>query len=66
MEIIHRRGMYHTWEVDTGVGGRETYMVSFPRLLKLVSCPVDGGPTKAYMPGRIKKKICTGTGRPKW
>ena len=30
MEIIHRRSVEQKLEVDTGVGGRETYVVSFP------------------------------------
>ena len=28
--------------VDVGVGRNETYVVSFPRVLKLVACPIDG------------------------
>ena len=36
------------WEVDTGVGGRETYVLSFPRVLTSVACPVEVFPDRSH------------------
>ena len=42
VEIIHRRILDQTQEVNTGVGGRDTYKVSFTQVLTLVACLVEG------------------------
>ena len=39
--------------VDVGIGGTDTYMVSFPWVLKTVACPVDRCPARAYNLRRI-------------
>ena len=40
--------------VDVGGGGPEIYKVLFPRILKLVECPVEGRPERAKPPGRLR------------
>ena len=40
--------------VEVGGGGLEVYKVSYPRVLKLVECPVEGFPTKAKTSGRLR------------
>ena len=35
----------------------EVYKVSFPRILKLVDCPVEGCPTKENLPGWLREKF---------
>ena len=39
--------------VDVGGGGTETYVVSFPRILKSVECPVEGYPASVNNPWRL-------------
>ena len=41
--------------MDVGGGGMGVYKVSFPRILKLVECPVEGCPSKAKTPGRLRE-----------
>ena len=43
--------------LDVGGGGLEVYKVSFPRILKLVDCPVDGCPYEAKNPGRLRENF---------
>ena len=42
MEITHGVVLPHNRGADIGRGGMETYMVSFPGVLKLVACPIYG------------------------
>ena len=41
--------------MKVGGGGLEVYKVSFTRILKLVDCPVEGCPTKAETPLRLRE-----------
>ena len=42
MERSHGIALPQIRGVDVRGGGSETYKVSFPRILKLVGCPVEG------------------------
>ena len=44
VDLSHGIVMPQTWGVDVSGGGLETYVVSFPRVLNSVTCPVDGCP----------------------
>ena len=55
MEISHRVFVPRTCGVDVGGGVPETYVMSFPRVLKLVVFLVDGFPTRAHNPGRLRE-----------
>ena len=39
--------------VNEGGEGPRTYVVSFPRILQLVRCPVPGYPAVAHSEGRL-------------
>ena len=39
MKRTHSKILTHTRGVDTGGGGADTYVVSLPCVLKLVTCP---------------------------
>ena len=47
--LLQVRGMY------VGGGGMEVYKVSFPCILKLVDCPVEGCPAKEKRPGMLRE-----------
>ena len=47
MERAHDKVLPQVRGVDVGRGGLEVYKVSFPRILNLVDCSVDGCPGKA-------------------
>ena len=55
MERKHGRVFPQVRGVDVGGGELEVYKVSFPRILKLVDCPVEGCPAKAKNPGRLRE-----------
>ena len=55
MERAHGRVFPQVRGVDVGGGGLEVYKVSFPWILKLVDCPVEGCPDKAKTPGRLRE-----------
>ena len=55
MKLPNGTVMTHTHGVNTGKGGPETCAISFPRVLKLVVCPVDGFPERAHNPGRLRE-----------
>ena len=57
MEHDHGTVMPHTQGVDVGRGVPETYMVSFPWLLKSMVCPLDEFPTREHNPGRIRENF---------
>ena len=42
MEKIHGRSVANKWYLNTGGGGRETYVVSFPQVLTSVALLVEG------------------------
>ena len=46
MERSHGIVLTRVREVEVGGGGPETYKVSFPRILKLVECPMEGCPAR--------------------
>ena len=50
----HVRVLPQVRGVDVGGGVLEVYKVSFSRILKSVDCPVEGCPTKAKTPGRLR------------
>ena len=43
--------------LDVEVGGPETYVVSFPQILKLVECAVEGFPSRVKNPGRLRENF---------
>ena len=47
----------HTRGVDKKGEGLTTYVVSFPRLLQLVRCPVTGCPVVAHSAGRLREHL---------
>ena len=55
MERYHGIIMTHTRGVSVGGGGTDMYMVSFPCVLKVVACPVDGSLARENNPGRLRK-----------
>ena len=56
MERSHRIVLPQNRGVDVDGGGLETYRVSFPRLLKLVACLIDGSPERMKKPGRLREQ----------
>ena len=54
MERAHGRVLPQVRSVDFGGGGLEVYKVPFPRILKLVDCPVEGCLAKEKNPGRLR------------
>ena len=54
MEISQGIVITKTGGVDVGGGVTETYVVSFPRVLKSVACLVDGCPERAHNPDRLR------------
>ena len=54
MEISHRIFVPRTCGVDVGGGVPETYVMSFPRVLKLVVCPVVRCPARDHNPKRLR------------
>ena len=56
-ERAHVRVLPKVRGVDVGGGGLEVYKVSFPRILKLVECPVEGCPTKENLPGWLREQF---------
>ena len=57
MERAHGRVSPKVRGVDVGGGGLEVYKVSFPRILKLVDCPVEGCLAKEKPPGRLREQF---------
>ena len=55
MERSHRIVLPQMWGVDIYKGIPDTYMVSFPPVLKLVACTVDGFLERANCPGRRRE-----------
>ena len=55
MASIYGRGLVKNRVVETGRGGKYTYMVSFPRVMTLVACTVEGVPERAHIPGRLQE-----------
>ena len=53
VESIHVRSVAYTREAETGVGGRETYVVSFPRVLSSVAWPVEEFLSRDHILGRL-------------
>ena len=53
MERSHIIVLPHNRGVDVGGRGMETYVVSFPRIMKLVECQVEGYPAIANNPWRL-------------
>ena len=53
MERSHGIVLTHNRGVDFGGGGQETYLVSFPRILKSVECQVKGCPARANNPRKL-------------
>ena len=45
---------YRPKGVDEGGGGPTTYLVSFPKILQSLSCPVPGCPSVAYSAVRLR------------
>ena len=60
MEISHGIVLPHVRGVDVGGGGPEIYMVSFPRILKLVECPLEGFLERAKTPGILGEHFMYG------
>ena len=54
MEISQVIVLPQMWGVDINGGVPETYVVSFPRVLKPVACLVDRFPERANYPGRCR------------
>ena len=54
MKISHGRVLPQVRGVNVRGGRMEVYKVSFPRILNLMECPVEGCPDKAKKPGRIR------------
>ena len=54
MEISHVILLTQVRGVGVGGGGLEVYNVSFPWILKLVDCLVEGLPAKEKTLGRIR------------
>ena len=52
---IHGGSVAQNQDVDTGGGGRETYRVSFPRVLTLAACLVEVFPEMSHTPGRLQE-----------
>ena len=57
MERSHCIVLPHIRGVDVGGGGPETYKVLFPRILRLVGCPLEGCLARANTPGRLRENI---------
>ena len=55
MERSHRIFIPQTGGVDLGRGVTETYVMSFPRVLNSVACPVDGCLTRAHNLVRLRE-----------
>ena len=57
--IERAHGIFMPQARGVGVGGGrpETYMVSFPRVLKSVACLVGRCPVRAHKPGRIRENF---------
>ena len=53
MEITHEMSLDQTWEVETGGGGSDTYVVSLPHVLPLVVYPVKLLPSRGKTMGRL-------------
>ena len=53
MECAHGKVMPHTQGWMSEEDNRR-YMVSFPRVMKSVDCPVYGCPERAHIPGRLR------------
>ena len=55
MDIFYGIVISYTQGLDIGGVVPETYVVSFPRVLKLVEFLVNGFPTRAHSPGRLRE-----------
>ena len=55
MERTHWIVMWQTQRLEIGRRVPEMYVVSFPRVLKLVASQVYGCPVRAQNPGRLRK-----------
>ena len=55
MEITHEMSLDQTWEVETGGGGSDTYVVYLPRVLTLVVCTVEWLPARGQKLGRLRE-----------
>ena len=55
MDRTHGRVLLQVRGVDVGGGGLEVNKVSFPRILKLVDCPVEGCLASTKTPGRLRE-----------
>ena len=57
MERTHGIVLSHNRGVELGGWGAKTSVVSFPRVLKLVVCRVDGCPARAKKSGRLREQF---------
>ena len=57
MEIFHGIVMPQTQGVDINGRVPQTYVVSFPWVLKSVVCPVDRCPAREHNPVRLKENF---------
>ena len=57
MDTTHVIVLPYNIEVDVEEGGKETYMVFFPQVLKLVACPEDGFLERANNSGRLRENF---------
>ena len=55
MERKHGKILTQTCGMGVRVGRAENCVVSFPCVLTSVACPVEGCPTKAHNPGRLRE-----------
>ena len=55
MSRSHGICVHHTRGVDEVGGGPSTYLVSFPRLLQEVKCPVPGCSVEVHSAGRLRE-----------
>ena len=51
---INGRSLAHNQDIENGVGGRDTYKVSFPLFLTSVACLMEGCPLRSNIPGRVR------------
>ena len=57
IERAHGRVLPKVRGVHVGGGGLEVYKVSFPRILKLVDCSVEGCLAKEIHPGKLREQF---------
>ena len=57
MERKHRTVLPQTQGVDFGGGGQETYVLSFQRVLKSVTGPINRFLARVNIPGILREKF---------